>query len=391
MNQIESTQRTLVRSQRSLELLEMQAAGFGQLHIPVHVQLELEEKRAEIKLLQDRLTSLQSGALVRELLPEPALCPYPGMQPFKVEEAQYFYGRDPEIKHLLQHLRHQHCIFVIGPSGSGKSSLVFAGLLPALQSTTTFPRAFWAVRVMRPGAQPVRALAELLGGSSGAAPTAANLLAQQPAAQRLLLVIDQFEELFTQAARAEQATFVAALQALRGQPSCALIITMRADFYPDLMSTDLWPVEPSERLEVAPLRGPALRRAITQPAVDVGVELEPALVDRLLDDAHNEPGSLPLIQETMQLLWAEMDQGTLTLSVYEQLGSDEHSGLAVAVATKADATLSELIPAQRQIARRVFLSLVQPGAGIPDTRRQRSTTCIVPQTIDTTLRPCWNI
>ncbi len=130
------------------------------------------------------------------------------MVPFRAEDARFFYGREDEIEQMLQRLRHQRYLWVIGPSGSGKSSLVYAGVLPRLAESSYFAPGFWLVRTLRPGSQPTRALAAALGDDParpGEAVT--SLLAANPPAQRLLLFIDQFEELFAQADRAEQARF----------------------------------------------------------------------------------------------------------------------------------------------------------------------------------------
>lgn len=303
--------------------------------------------------------------------PESIPCPYPGMLPFQADQAPCFYGREAEIDCMEQHLLQQNLLFVIGPSGSGKSSLVFAGLLPRLACSERFERGFWRVRTMRPGAEPTRRLVELLAGElTRQAELIAAALAEPPPAQRLLLVIDQFEELFTQAERDEQERFIQAMQTLRGAGHCALVVTMRADFYPSLMLSSLWELDRSQRLELAPLRGAALRTAIVQPAADVGVYLEPVLLNQLLNDAQNEPGVLPLVQETMRLLWASRQRNLLTLSAYERLGQEKCSGLAVALARKADATFANLPVAQQRIARRVFVDLVNIAEGCPDTRRQ---------------------
>jgi len=318
-------------------------------------------------------------ARLRDLLaqPEPTLeripCPYPGMVPFRAADARFFYGREAEIKQMLQHLRHQRFLLVIGPSGSGKSSLVFAGLLPQLTQSSHFPKDFWLVREMRPGPHPEQTLCEVIGRDLAQSPqTLTKLMAAHPQAKRLLLVIDQFEELFTQAESAEQRHFIGVLNTLRRAESCAVLITMSAAFYPDLMNSDLWPVDPSQRQEIAPLRGEFLREAIQQPAQVAGVYLEPRLVERLMVDAADEPGVLPLLQETMVLLWSEMRRRLLHFGAYEQLGGKgRRSGLTVAMATKADATLAELSPAQKLIARRIFLRLVQFGEGRTDTRRQQ--------------------
>lgn len=308
---------------------------------------------------------------VPEVAPKPP-CPYPGMVPFREEHARAFFGRDAEIRQMLQHLRNNPFLLVVGPSGSGKSSLVFAGLLPRLHASSYWPRGTWLTRTMRPAGRPLEALAEALGGDPDIlGPTLAALLAAHAPAARLLLVIDQFEELFSLTERADQARFIACLKALRAHPQCSLILTMRADFYHDLMNSDLWPLAPSERMEVAVLRSEALRQAIRQPAADVGVYLEAGLLERLLDDASDEPGVLPLLQETMVLLWESMQRRLLPLAAYEQLGSGERSGLAVALSRKADATLAALSPDQQRIARRIFVRLVQFGEGRADTRRQQ--------------------
>jgi len=259
------------------------------------------------------------------------------------------------FQRILNHLRHRRFLLVFGPSGSGKSSLIQAGLLTRLHDGRHFPSGIWLARELRPGDQPVQALGAAIGQIGEPSQVVAKLLADHPPAQRLLLVIDQFEELFTQAPREEQAHFIRLLQDLRLIRECTILIAMRADFYADLMNSDLWPIAPSQRLEISPLRGATLRRAIQQPAMDVGVRLEADLVERLLADAADEPGALPLVQETMTLLWAEMQGHVLPLSAYERLSSGGRSGLAVALAMKADATLDDLPAPQQEIARRIFL------------------------------------
>jgi WD40 repeat protein len=299
-------------------------------------------------------------------------CPYPGMVPFRAEDARFFHGREEQVFEMVQHLRTQRLLFVIGPSGSGKSSLVRAGLLPELARSKYFAAGFWRVREMRPGGRPLEALAEAFGADPARLEAVLEvILAADPPAQRLLLVVDQFEECFAQADRAEQGRFIAALKGLWALKSCAVLVAMRADFYPELMQSDFWPIDPGQRIEVAPLRGEALRRAIERPAAALGVHLEAGLVERLLADAADEPGVLPLIQETMVLLWGQMRRRLLPLAAYEQLGKAGRSGLAVALATRADACLAELPAAEQGIARRIFLRLVQFGEGRSDTRRQQ--------------------
>jgi WD40 repeat protein len=318
---------------------------------------------------------------VRNLLaqPEPAQeylpCPYPGMVPFSADDARFFYGRDAEIRNMLLQLRGQRLLFVIGPSGSGKSSLIFAGVLPRLAERSHFPPDYWLVLSMRPGPEPTERLINLIKRPPGQFEQGVQeLLSKRPPARRLLLVIDQFEETFTLPTQSSRTSFMAALKKLKFVDVCTLLITMRADFYADLMRSDLWPLGAAERMEIAPLRGVALRQAIEQPANDFGIYLEAGLLERLVADAADEPGALPLVQETMVLLWSQMQRRLLPLSAYDQLGSEGRSGLAVAIATKADATTAiskNFSPAQHAVARRIFLRLVQFGEGRLDTRRQQ--------------------
>jgi hypothetical protein len=323
-------------------------------------------------------------ARLRELLdrPEPeseeVSCPYPGLVPYAEEDAALFCGRGGEIRELLRRTPYVRSVLVIGPSGSGKSSLVFAGFVPELRRRE--PNV-WLIRPLRPGAKPVSRLQSALDRSpndphpwENPSTVVANLLSRHPPARRLLLVVDQLEEAFGQAPLPEREEFITAVQALRQVPACTAVLTMRADFYPELMQSQLWPLAETERLEVVPLRGTALRDAVEQPALQRGVLLEPALVERLTADAAKGPGVLTMLQETLRQLWGERRQRLLTLGAYEVLGREGASGMAVALATRADASLAELSPAERKVARRVFLRLVHLGEGRDDTRRQQSVT-----------------
>ena len=197
------------------------------------------------------------------------------------------------------------------------------------------------------------------------------------AGTRLLLVVDQFEELFTTATADQVGRFEQALLRLIGAPDFYLIVAARADFYANLMASPLWPrIPPDHRLEVTPPRGDALREAIALPARDVGVQLEPQLVERLLADAGEEPGVLPFVQETLVRLWAHADRLVIGLDVYTDLVGDKsgRSGLQVALAEHADHVYGNVLAGkhERDIAERILLRLVQFGEGRPDTRRQQT-------------------
>ncbi len=300
------------------------------------------------------------------------VCPYPGMRSFSEADSQYFFGRDKEAQALIeQHLRLYPFVTVIGPSGSGKSSLVFAGLLPALRQSGLFGAGEWQVHSMRPGEIPLTTLKQVLGGE----PTQLQIAPPQ----RLLLIIDQFEELFT-TAKQEAIPFQQALQFLLKVPHCYMVLTVRADFYPELMTCLLWKTIQKHRQEVVPLDDAGLREAIVKPADSVEVFVETALVERLVADAVGEPGILPFVQETLVLLWERLERRFLPLVAYDALvlprqaynwdGDKPLTGLQVAMANRADATLADL--EDQAIARRLFLRLIQFGEGRPDTRRQQS-------------------
>lgn len=305
----------------------------------------------------------------------PPPCPYPGMVAFREQDSPAFYGREPEIEEMVQRLRHHRFLTVIGPSGSGKSSLVFAGLLPALRRSTLFGSNAWLVKALRPDVQPLVTLANVLGGT-GVEPVDLSTLLTE--ATHLLLVVDQFEELFTLGSASADA-FLQRLQKLLSDERCYLVLTVRADFYADLMTCALWPEISQHRLEVTPLNGAGLRRAIVQPAENVGVFIESALVERLVSNNAGQPGVLPFVQEVLVLLWSKLQRRFLPMRAYETLilanktyTGDERSGIQVAMARVADGVVAGLAGPQKQLARRVLLRLIQFGEGRADTRRQQT-------------------
>lgn len=305
---------------------------------------------------------------------DPPRCPYPGLNQYKREDSDRFFGREDETLQALDKLRRHPVLAVIGPSGSGKSSLLAASIVPELLRSSFFPDTTWTVKEMRPGGQPMSTLAALLPlprageGNVSQAADASN--------QRLLLVIDQYEELFTLSGEKERAAFEQELLKYAGRPSTMLVIAVRADFYNDLMVSRLWGSVEDHRLEIVPLRGDKLRRAIEQPANDAMVELEPALVERLLADANDEPGMLPFVQETLVMLWAHAKYLRIERDAYLNLVGDRsgRSGLQVALAEHAEHVYNVVLAGdgERSVARRILLRLIQFGEGRADTRRQQT-------------------
>jgi hypothetical protein len=211
-----------------------------------------------------------------------------------------------------------------------------------------------------------------------------QLLSVQGPQGRLLLIIDQFEEVFSLAGESSEA-FQRCLQSLLGLKNLYLVITVRADFYAELMRSPLWNEIQASRFEITPLDDSGLREAFVRPSVMVGVFVEPALVERLIADAAGEPGALPLVQETLVLMWDRIERRFLPLRAYEALvlpmgayrdaPTGARSGLQVAIALRADACMASLRenPAtQQQIARDLLVRLVQFGEGRADTRRRQS-------------------
>jgi len=341
-------------------------------HIRALVKLDFRDATREVWQAEiERLLRYFDQAAI----PEPDLpCPYPGMRPFTEQDGDRFFGRDAELDDIVRRLRRgERQIYLIGASGSGKSSLIAAGLVPTLaRGASGLPSVH--VRTLRPGEQPLQRLADALEGNL-TAPEAAveHLLARHAPATSLLLVIDQLEELFALASADERLGFLTTVRALRADPRCMLVFTLRADFYGAFMESALWSDVDGRisRIELGALRDDSLRRIIERPARDLGVFFQPELVSRLLWDVAREPGALPLLQETLFQLWGKRRQRLLTLADYQALGDGTRTGLGFAISEHADAVLRTLTQAHETIALRILLRLVNFGEGRADTRRQQ--------------------
>ena len=328
-------------------------------------------------------------------------CPYPGMRPFDRNSEFPFYGRQEEVGEIIEQLRLHPFLAVIGASGSGKSSLVHAGLIPELSRARLLGEGDWLTSSFRPSEGNhdqtiVSRLEAHLGGQVGDPESAKvsvdSLLqvareASQPNAQQLLLVIDQFEEVYTlQSERDEKYRlykddadqFQRALLTLAEIPRCYVVLTVRADFFGDLMESPIWDEGVKDhRFELTALSDDGTRQAIVQPASDQGVCIDQVLVERLLSEAGSEPGILPFLQETLVLLWGKLRWRYLSALDYESMvkgrRAEFRSGLEVAMAQRADAAISSLPDEEhRLVARRILLRLVQFGEGRLHTRRQQT-------------------
>jgi WD40 repeat protein len=280
-------------------------------------------------------------------------CPYLGLDAFDEANAAVFFGRRRVVAELVERLRDQRLLAVVGPSGSGKSSLVRAGLLPALRAGGVPGSAGWQILPpMVPGPDPGAALDRALNaaGRSGAP---------------LLLLIDQFEETFTLCTdEARRGDFLARVVALAtGAGASRVVLTMRSDFEPFIARAEaLQPLYEAGKLALPPLTAGELREAIERPAEQVGLKFEPGLIDALLGDILGEPAALPLLQYSLLRLWEERERNRVTLAAYQRVG-----GGRLALARGADAAYVALIPEEQLTARRILLRLVRPGEGLEIT------------------------
>ena len=314
------------------------------------------------------------------------VAPYRGLRVFGEGEARFFFGRDGEVQRLLEKLKSTRFVAVLGPSGSGKSSLVRAGLVPRLRAGALAGGARWRVCVLRPGAAPLTALAaqltklqpvqamqatlDLLTQDPRSLHLAVELaLADRPPAQRVVVVVDQLEEVFTLCRDESQrrqlfANLLYASSAPGGRT--VVVVTLRADFYARCAAyPEFAQLLAAQQMLVGPMDADGLRQAIQEPAHRLGLTLEDGLSDTILTDAGAEPGALPLLQHALLELWERRRDMTLTFEGYREAG-----GVHGALAQRAEEIYDGLSAEQQRIARRMLLRLTQPGEGAEDTRRR---------------------
>jgi hypothetical protein len=323
--------------------------------------------------------------------------PYPGLRPFRPEESDIYFGREAQTDALLEKLSRSRFLAVVGPSGCGKSSLVRAGMIAALETGfMAAAGAHWRIAEMRPGGNPMSRLADALQRSfpatgvpempSGPLLEAAlrrgplGLVEQVqaaglPAGTNLLLLVDQFEEIFRYRQKGdsdEADAFVALLLASAAQREVPLyiVITMRSDFLGDCALFNGLPEAINDSQYLTPrLTREQGRLAIAGPARVFGGSVEPDLVNRLLNDFGPDPDQLPLLQHALMRMWDQASRraagGPVTIG---QEDYDRTGGLAQALSNHADEVMEELAPDQRKIAEVMFRRLTERGIGQRDTR-----------------------
>ena len=340
--------------------------------------------------------------------------PYKGLHFFEVQDADLFYGRELLTARLVRHLRkHKFLAIVIGASGSGKSSVVRAGLVPAMQrggrlADGSLPppgSAYWKYYIFTPGPNPLVSLIAALDDSSEwdlsasikdftaeethldkKAEQILNPLSKSPGSQRdhIVLIVDQFEEVYTLCEDEEtRRAFIDNLMYSASSQSrgfISVVIALRADFYAHCAKYPNLRASLAQYQEyIGPMNMDEIRLAIEQPALNAGLTFEPGLVDLILKDMGDEPGALPLLSHALLETWKRRKYLTLTFQGYNQSG-----GIRGAIAQTAENVYLKLDKEQQAAARRIFLSLTELGQtsedGLlrPDTRRRVLLTDLFP-------------
>jgi len=343
-----------------------------------------------LALAEDGLAPDVSPPPVDLFIDETLANPYQGLEHFDEDDADLFFGREALTARLVERLNRHNFLAVVGASGSGKSSLVRAGLVPALKQNGE-----WLVRVMTPTTRPLEALAsaltqdvesvratatltdDLAGDTRSLRLYGQRLLAKRQAG-RLLLVVDQFEELFTasQDEGRRQAFVDNLMTAVDEEPSgpMVVVLTLRADFYQHCAQYEALRRALADHQEyIGPMTAGELRRAIEEPAHSQNLHFEEGLVDLLLGDVGDEPGALPLLSHALLETWQRRRGQTLTLAGYSASGRVQG-----AIAKTAESVYQALPPTRQAIARDIFLRLTELGEGTQDTRRQADLAELLP-------------
>jgi WD40 repeat protein len=319
--------------------------------------------------------------------------PYKGLHAFQEADAEHFFGREALVQQLVARLarpangQDNRFLAVVGPSGSGKSSVVKAGLIPALRDGALPGSANWFVAEMVPGKNPLEELelalwrvavdpppdlvAPMQRDSRGILRTIRRIL---PAGStdghpQLLLVIDQFEELFTLVEdQAERDFFLDSLLAALAAPRSPLrlVVTLRADFYDRPLQYQEWGQLFKDNSEIVlPLNSTELTWAVREPARMMGVRLEDGLEAAIVTAVVDQPGALPLLQYALTELFERREGRLISRAAYERLG-----GVQGALGQRAEAVYAGLRASGQELARQLFLRLVTLGEGSEDTRRR---------------------
>lgn len=337
--------------------------------------------------------------------PEGEPAPYRGLASYRTDDSERFFGRVKLTYSVVTHLQRTWAdgdgpVAIVGPSGSGKSSLIAAGVIPALgrDDFSSATMSDWPIMMITPGRDPLHALAAALSDATGADtddiaqelredPTRAvhfaELAAASAGAAGVLLVVDQLEEVFTETRKdADRETLLAAARAISmhdtyvsGRPAGAVVLGLRADFYHRALGEPLLlPVLQRSQVAIGPIGEADLREIIVEPARRAHVEVEEGLADVILEDLAQSPsrhgglhdvGALPLLSHTLLTTWEQSSDGRMTLAHYQATG-----GIQGSVARTADAVVDSMSGSEQAIARRLLVHLVRVTKDALYTRRR---------------------
>jgi WD40 repeat protein/DNA-binding SARP family transcriptional activator len=357
-------------------------ASFAELALRVEVGTDAPSADA---LAQACRTALEPTAIAAPRRIEERN-PYKGLRPFTEADGRDFFGREGLIRRLVTRLGEagpgSRFLAVVGASGTGKSSVVRAGLVPAIRDgalggpenpfvAEMFPGEHpideLEAALLRIAVHPVRRLRERLDSGSRGLLEVVDLVA--PGEAEVVVLVDQFEEAFTLTTdERERERFLESLRVAAADPESRLsvIVTLRADFYDRPLIYPRFGELLAQRTEaVPPLTPDELEQAIRGPAERIGVRPEPGLVAELIADVAHQPGTLPLLQYALTELFEHRDGDRLTLAAYREIG-----GIAGALSARADRIYESTEPQGRRATKQVFLRLVALGEGRQDTRRR---------------------
>jgi len=340
-------------------------------------------------------TSDQVSALITQISttfqvkPFDGRCPYKGLDVFEEEDADLFFGREKLVDDLVGRVKGSRTVFITGPSGSGKSSLVRAGLIHTLKHGQIKNSERWLYATLKPGREPIAELARvasILAGSTNAEDEIrakamkdqtifarwCDISLKEGRDKRVVLFIDQFEEVFTQInAEAERIAFLNLLTHAANTENGRVIVlfSMRSDFVSNCASyPDLNALLNKQFIQIGAMQPGELVSAIALPALRVGLRIDPDLVAQIVNDMEGEPGALPLMQFALKDLF---DSQQVRGGVIELTRSDylHHGGIHKALERHADSSFQKLDEREKELARSIFGGLIEIGRGTQDTRR----------------------
>ncbi|WP_242048435.1 MULTISPECIES: eIF2A-related protein [Nostocaceae] len=358
---------------------------------------EREQALTAVNTLCEEIIDLSFNALALGQQPPTynSCCPFLGLYPFREENREFFFGREQLIIQLNEKLTEHNFLAVLGASGSGKSSVVLAGLIPALQEK----QPNLVVSYMTPSNNPMAQLQATLAGGENQQPaplskslclldienewvtkpeTAIELAkggvavsTETTLKQTSILIVDQFEELFTLCPdETERREFIAQVLNLTQQQK--VVITMRADFWGECAPyRELKELMEARQKLIAPMDGAELRKAMEMQAAQVGLRFEPGLSNTILDDVQGEPGAMPLLQHALLELWKRRHGRWLQSGEYETIG-----GVRMAIAQTADDVYNTLSLSEQEQVKNIFIRLTRLDDSViqgdirRDTRRR---------------------